>query len=106
MIELLALPGWQTPPTTLDDWLAQLGNHGGPVVVTHESSGACWLDLAPLRLRGYAMLAGRNVEAINFELTDPDPSPATRVVEAAAQALGWEVHPDEEDSEDADDGEG
>ena len=24
MIELLALPGWQTPPTTLDAWVAQL----------------------------------------------------------------------------------
>ena len=63
------------------------------MVVTRESTGVSWLEIGPLRLRGYAVLAGRHVEAINFELADPDPAPATRVVEAAAEALGWEVHP-------------
>jgi len=99
MIELLALPGWQTAPTTLDAWVAQLETHGGPVVVTRESTGASWLEIGTLRLRGYAILAGRAVEAINFELAQADPAPATRAVNAAAEALGWEVHLDDDDDE-------
>jgi hypothetical protein len=102
MIELLALPDWQTAPTTLDDWVAQLSTHGGPVIVTREDTNASWLEIGPLRLRGYAVLAGRIVEAINFELADPDPAPATRALEAAAQALGWELHGDDDDEDDDD----
>jgi hypothetical protein len=103
MIELLALPGWQAPPTTLDDWIGRLTDLAGPVSVSRESNEATWLELGALRLRGYAVLAGLRVEAINFELTGPDPGPATSVVEAAARALGWEVHPDDpEDDEDED----
>jgi hypothetical protein len=100
MIELLALPGWQTPPTTLDDWIARLTDLTGPVTVTRESSDTTWLEVGALRFRGYAVMEGRRVEAINFELTDPDPAPATRIIEAAAEALGWEVHPDEPDGDD------
>jgi hypothetical protein len=103
MTELLVLPGWQTAPTPLDDWVAQLSTHGGPVVVTREAKGASWLEIGPLRLRGYAMLAGRIVEAINFELADPDISRASRAIAAAAEALGWEVHHDDEDDDDDDD---
>ncbi len=97
MIELLALPDWQTPPRSLDDWVAQFEALAGPVVVTRESSGVSWVEIGTLRLRGYVVLEGQRVEAINFELAAPDPEPAARVVEAAAQALGWEVHPDEPD---------
>src|SRR6516164_2744063 len=97
MIELLALPGWQTPPTTLNDWIARLTDLSGPVTVTRESSEATWLEVGTLRFRGYAVMAGRRVEAINFELTDPDSAPATRIIEAAAEALGWEVQPDGDD---------
>ena len=104
-IELLALPGWQTPPTPLDLWVAELTVHGGPVEVTSESTTASWLEVGRLRLRGYAMLAGRRVEAINFELNDPDPAPATRVIEAAALALGWEVHEDDDEDDDKQDDE-
>jgi hypothetical protein len=73
------------------------------VNVSRESSGVCWLELATLRLRGYALLAGADVEAINFELNAPDPDPASRVVRAAAEALGWEVHEDDDDADDEDD---
>ena len=99
MIELLVLPDWKTPPTPLDDWVAQLTTHGGPVVVIREAADASWLEIGRLRLRGYAMVAGRNVEAINFELADPDPVPATDAVLAAATALGWEVHHDDDDED-------
>jgi hypothetical protein len=100
MIELLALPGWQTPPTSLDDWVSRLSDMCGPVAVTRESTGVSWLEVGSLRLRGYAVIEGRQVEAINFELAAPDPAPAALAVEAAAAALGWEVHPDEPDDED------
>src|SRR5512135_1273747 len=81
MIELLALPGWQAPPTTLDDWIARLTALAGPVAVTRESRAASWLEIDALRLRGYVVLEGRRAEAINFELADPDPAPATRAIE-------------------------
>jgi hypothetical protein len=103
MIELLALPGWRTPPTPLDAWVARLTTPGASVVVARESSDVSWLEVAPLRLRGYAMLAGPFVEAINFELSAPDPAPAAHAVVAAAEALGWEVHRD--DDADGDDDE-
>jgi hypothetical protein len=104
MIELLALPDWRTPPRTLDEWAARLAEQGGPVAVRRESSSESWLEVGSLRLRGYAMLAGPHVEAINFELSAPDPAPAARAVEAAAAALGWEVHADEPgDDEDGED---
>jgi hypothetical protein len=103
MIELLVLPEWKTPPTPLDDWVAQLTTAGGPVVVTREGADASWLEIGRLRLRGYAIVAGRNVEAINFELADPDPGPATQAVTAVATALGWEVHHDDDDDDTDDD---
>jgi hypothetical protein len=105
MIELLALPGWQVPPRTLDEWVFQLSELAGPVIVTRESTGVSWVEVASLRLRGYAVLEGSRVEAINFELGAPDPGPAARAVEQAAEALGWEVHPDDpgDDPDDDDD---
>ena len=44
-----------------------------------------------------------NASAINFELHDPDPGPATRAIEDAATALGWELHPDDDEDRDEDD---
>src|SRR5437867_6036653 len=91
MIELLALPGWNTPPLALDAWVAQLSAQGHPPTLTPEDGGACWLEVGALRLRGYAVIEGDHLAAINFELAHPDPDPARRVVEAAAVALGWEI---------------
>src|SRR5438046_91751 len=103
MIELLALPHWQAPPRTIQEWVAALTEQAGPVVVTRESTGVSWLEIGSLRLRGYVVLEGQSVQAINFELAAPDPEPAARVIEAAAQALDWEVHPDDPDDKDDDD---
>jgi hypothetical protein len=107
VIELLALPGWQTPPTSLDAWVERLTALAGPVVVTREASDASWLEVGGLRLRGYAVLAGRgrDVEAINFELSDPDPTAATQAIRTAAAALGWEVHEDDDEADDEDEDE-
>jgi hypothetical protein len=104
MIELLAIPGWQTGPTLLSDWVARLEEEvGGPVVVKQDPPQGAWIEVGQVRLRGFAMLAGPHVEAINFEVTAPDPTAATRLLEAASAAIGWEIHPDEEEDEDEDD---
>lgn len=100
MTELLALPDWQTPPRTLEEWVSALSVRGGTVVVTRESATVSWLELGTLRVRGYAVVQGQHVEAINFELAGPDPAPATLVIEEAARTLGWEVHPDDPDEPD------
>ena len=76
MLEYLALPGWKTPPTTA----RRLGRRssprpGGPVIVSRESSTVAWLEVAPLRLRGYVVIENGHAAAINFELHDPDPGP-------------------------------
>jgi hypothetical protein len=102
MLEYLALPGWKTPPRTVDDWVVSLSEAGGPVIVSRESSTATWIEVAPLRLRGYVVLENGHAAAINFELHDPEPGPATRAIEDAATALGWEVHPDDEEDREAD----
>lgn len=98
MIELLALPAWNTPPRSLDDWSAALAGLGYPPKSAREDADEVWLEVPALRLRGLAVLEGPHVTAINFELHDPDPA-ASRLVEGAAAALGWEVHPDEEDED-------
>ena len=76
---------------------------GGPVIVSRESPTVTWLEIAPLRLRGYAVIEDGHVTAINFELSDPDPRPADPGHRAAAAALGWEVHPDDGDDDDDED---
>ena len=102
MIELLAIPAWQAAPTTLAAWTNRLDERGGgPVTVERDPPDGAWIVLGVLRIRGYAILAGPNVEAINFELAAPDPSAAARFLEEAATSLDWEIHPD--DSDDGDD---
>jgi hypothetical protein len=102
MTELLAIPAWQCPPRSLDDWVAQLSAGGERVVMTRESPTVFWLEIASLRTRGYAVLEDQRVEAINFEINATDPGPATGLIESAAAALGWEVHPDDPDDRDDD----
>jgi hypothetical protein len=100
MTELLVLPAWNTPPRSLQDWVAQLTAQGVSVTVERESAGVSWIEVASMRLRGYAMSEGERLEAVNFELAEPDPTRAAQLIEVAAAALGWEVHPDEPDDDD------
>jgi hypothetical protein len=95
MIELLALPAWDAPPRSPADWAAELAALGHPATVARAPDGDTWIEVAPLRLRGFVVIEDGLAAAINFELHDPDPAPASRLVEAAATALGWEVHPDD-----------
>lgn len=100
MIELLALPRWDAPARSLGDWVEKLSQLGAQVAVERESANVSWLEISPLRLRGYAMSEGERLEAINFELSDADPTAATQLLEAAASDLGWELHPDEPEEHD------
>lgn len=101
MIELLALPGWKTAETALSAWVDQLRGQGLEVVLNRESTGVSWIEVDAPRLRGYAVTAGRHVEAINFELDAADLA-ARRALELAAAALSWELHEDDDDSKDDD----
>jgi len=102
MVEYLALPGWQTTPVDVQAWVAQLTELGGPTSLARESPTVNWVEVPGLRLRGYAVIEDGKVTAINFELHAPDPDPALRALEAAASALGWELHPDDPDDPDDD----
>jgi hypothetical protein len=101
MIELLAVPAWNAPTTTLAQWLEAFETQGLAVSVVRDSPQASWIEVNALRLRGYALMEGIKVEAVNFELTAPNPIPARQAVEAAATALAWEI--DEDGDDDADD---
>jgi hypothetical protein len=103
MLEYLALPAWKTPATTVDAWVVQLSQSGGPVIVARESSTVSWLEVAPLRLRGYVVIENGHATAINFEILGVDHTLATRAIEAAAEALGWELHADDGDDTDDED---
>jgi hypothetical protein len=94
MLELLAIPAWNTPATTLDQWVAEFELRNVKAVVARESPGIFWLEAPSLRLRGYALSEGIRLEAINFELSDPIPSAASELLEATCAALGWELHED------------
>jgi hypothetical protein len=102
MFELLALPGWNIPPTPLARWVEALEGLGQEVGVTRESSTVSWVEVRALSLRGYAVMDGLNVQAINFELAAPDPSEARQAVEQAALALAWEVDDEQDEAEDSD----
>lgn len=102
MIEYLAIPKWNAHPAPLDKWVERLNKFGGPVVVTREGSSGAWLEVASLRLRGYALIHNGKISAINFELHDPDSEAALRTIEAAATDLYWEIHLDEEDQDEDD----
>ena len=103
VIEVLAIPGWQTERTTLDVWTTALADAtGSPPTIERESAQGSWIILGSRRIRGFAIMAGPDVEAINFEINDPNPSESTRLLEAVAASIGWEIHPDEPDDDDDD----
>jgi hypothetical protein len=101
MIEWLAIPAWRTPETTLEAWVDRLELQAGQaVVVERDPPEGAWIHLETIGVRGFAVLAGQHVEAINFEIDDRDTGAAARFLEEAASAIGWEIHPDDEDDED------
>ena len=103
MPEILALPGWKVIDTPFSAWVDQFQAQGLEAVATRESTDVWWVAIAALQLKGYAMMDGKHVEAINFELADSDIIPAREALEQAASALSWELHEDDLDDSDHDD---
>lgn len=104
MIELLALPEWNAPSRTIEDWSDQFARLGHTATLERESDGETWLVVASLSSRGYVESERGAVSAINFELSDPDPAAASTVIATAARMLGWTITiDDEEDDEDDED---
>ena len=102
MIEVLALPAWDTGPIPLSAWTEQLDRQGLEVVVTRDTTDATWIEVHSLWVRGYVLMDGLQVEAIHFELEEPDPGPARAALDQAAVALAWELHDDDGDGDDDD----
>jgi hypothetical protein len=103
MIEMLAVPGWKTAPTTLEAWLEAFQKATqAEVHYRRDPPEGVWIELNSIRLRGYAIMAGPNVEVINFELTAPDPADALKVLETAALSVEWEIYPDDDEDGESD----
>jgi len=100
MTERLALPGWKTPPTSLEAWTGAIAALGHRVETERESTGASWIEVPSVRVRGYVLMQGQFVEAINFETSAADPAPVLDLIGQAAAALGWELHDDDGEDED------
>jgi hypothetical protein len=101
MIELLALPSWNCPPRSLDDWRAALSSQGHEAAVRRDD-GETWLEVAALRVRGFVVFEGTRLDAINFELHDPAREEALPALEAAVQSLSWELYPEDVEADDLD----
>ena len=99
MVEYLALPAWDTPARSIDEWISSLAEAGGPARLRRESSTVWWLLAPELDLEGYVLVESGHPSAINFELKADDPGHALAVITAAAHSVGWEIHAEGEDDE-------
>ena len=86
----------------LPSLLSHLERHTGEFLDHGDVADPAVLDPAGDDL-GFAVLAGPHVEAVNFEIQEPVPPEVDRLLEEAAAAIGWEIHPDEPDEDDEDD---
>lgn len=94
MVELLLIPAFDKPAQTAEACREALGE-GARLVV---DDGQPWLEVPALRLRGYLVVEGGLVVAMNFEVGGDGRGAPT--VERAAEALGYEVHPDDDEADD------
>jgi hypothetical protein len=97
----LAIPAWDTPPRTLQDWLHQFEAHQIAYKLKQDE-GETWIVFPDLFARALVVQEGGGLEALNFELpasADPSPRPA---IEQVAAALGWELHDEDGDEKDED----
>ena len=103
MVELLAIPGWQAPVRTVEDWLNALAVLGHAARISLDEDHDTWIEVPDLSLRGLTVLDGVNLEAIHFELENPETEVVLEVLCQAAAVLSWELHPDDDDDDDDDD---
>ena len=100
MVEYLAIPAWNTPTRSIDDWIGALAEAGAPATLRRESSTVWWVLAPALEAEGYVVVESGHPSAINFELKASDPGHALAVITAAAHSVGWEIHADDEDDRD------
>jgi len=103
MTERIAIPAWNTESTPIATWVEALETRLGPVVMERDGPDGAWLEVDSRLVRGYAMLEGPHIVAVNFEIEAKDPDFAIRDIESACEAIGWELHIDDDPDADQDD---
>ena len=99
MAEWLALPASGAAPVAIDIWVAALESVDSMPRVARDGPGVAWIEVASAGVKGYAVIEGSGVEAINFEISAPDPAAALALLQAAAARIGWELHQDDDDDD-------
>jgi hypothetical protein len=103
MIEFLAIPAHNAPPSTLEDWVAWLSGQGQSPRIAREDEDLVWLEIPALHVKGLVSFEGDRLEAVNFELHGPDAAPALGILHSLAANFAWELHEDDGlDDEDED----
>ncbi len=101
MVEWLAMPATGAARITLDAWAEAFSALGHVARIVHEGPGVAWIEVATERLRGYAVIEGGGVEAINFELRDTGLASTLDLLQAVVAKLGWELHQEDDDEDDS-----
>ena len=101
MVEWLAMPATGAAPVMLDAWSEAFAALGQTARIVHDGPGVAWIEVPSARLRGYAVIEGGGVEAINFELREPDPAAALALLQAVVAKLGWELHQEDDEEDDS-----
>ena len=101
MVEWLAMPATGAAPVMLDAWAEAFASLGHAPRILHDGTGVAWIEVPSERLRGYVVIEGGGVEAINFELREPDPTAALALLQAAVAKLNWELHQVDDDEDDS-----
>lgn len=97
-LELLAIPGWDAPSRTVQDWLRQFEAMGVMPRLKKEE-GETWILLPSLSSTALVVQESGELEALNFEIPSGVSGVRERLEEAAA-ALGWELYEEEGGDED------
>lgn len=101
MIEWLAMPATGASRVMLDAWAEAFSAVGYTARIVHEGPGVAWIEVPSERLRGYAVIEGGGVEAINFEFPEPDAAATLTLLQAIVARLGWELHQEDDDEDDS-----
>ncbi len=96
VIEWLAIPQWDAPPRTLEDWRGAFESRGYDGTVEVEPD-ATWLFVDQLGLKAFAVIESERLVALHMEV--PDRKEAVELVEQIAVELDWELHDDEEEDD-------
>ena len=99
MIEWLALPATGSAPVGPDVWITKLTEAGYQATLERAGPDDQWIEIVALKLRGYLVSDGPNLEAIHFEYHGPNISSPLPMIESLVTSLAWELHPYDADDE-------